>query len=71
LAGGKGKIRPKHAWAAGVIRMARNESHGIEAAAPLPFNSLMELPGKLEKLLIDHGVKVHPSTRMAKYLVED
>jgi hypothetical protein len=68
LAGGKGRIRPKHAWGAGVVRITRNEAHGIVPGDPIPFNSLMEIPAKIEKLLIDHGVEIHPSRRMAKYI---
>jgi hypothetical protein len=71
LAGAKGRIRPKHAWGAGVVVIARNDAHGIVARDPVPFNSLMEIPGKIEKVLIDHGIEIHPSNRMAKYIVDD
>jgi hypothetical protein len=71
LAGGKGRIRPKHAWGAGVVRITRNEAHGIVPGKPVPFNSLMEIPSKIEKVLIDQGIEIHPSSRMAKYIVED
>ena len=68
LADGKGRIRPKHAWGAGVIRMDPNDVHRIAGGDPIPFNSVAEIPAKLEKLLIDHGVTIHRSTRMKKYL---
>jgi hypothetical protein len=71
LANGKGMIRPKHAWSAGVVRIESNDAHGIVPLRPLPFNSLSEIPGKIEKVLIDHGIVVHPSGRMAKYLSSD
>jgi hypothetical protein len=67
LADGKGKIRPKHAWGAGVVRIERNDAHGIVPQNPLPFNSLLEIPAKIEKLLIDQGIEIHSSMRMAKY----
>jgi hypothetical protein len=68
LADGKGTIRPKHAWGAGVVRIERNDAHGIVPIDALPFNSLLEIPAKIEKLLIDQGIQIHPSTRMAKYI---
>jgi hypothetical protein len=71
LAGGKGRIQPKHAWSAGVVRITRNEAHGIVPEKPVPFNSLMEIPSKIEKVLIDHGIEIHPSRRMTKYIVGD
>jgi hypothetical protein len=71
LAEGKGRIRPKHAWSAGVVGIARNEAHGIVPRDQVPFNSLMEVPAKIEKVLIDHGVEIHPSSRMAKYIADD
>ena len=37
----EGKVIPKHAWAAGVVRMERNRSHGIEPGWPAPFHSLL------------------------------
>jgi hypothetical protein len=71
LADGTGRIRPKHAWGAGVVRMTRNDAHEIVPGKPLPFNSLMEIPSKIEKVLIDHGIEIHPSSRMAKYTAQD
>ncbi len=68
LAVGKGKIRPKHAWGSGVVRIDRNDSHGITPGDPVPFNSLSEIPPKIEKVLIDHGITLHPSDRMKKYM---
>jgi hypothetical protein len=69
LAEGKGRIRPKHAWAAGVVRLEPNDSHGIRSASPVPFNSIAEIPAKIEKVLIDNGVSLHPSDRMRKYII--
>ena len=68
LAETKSRIRPKHAWGSGVVRIARNESHGIEPLSPSMFNSLAEIPMKIEKVLIDHGITIHDSEKMKKYM---
>ncbi len=65
---GKGRILPKHAWGSGVVRLERNRAHGINPQPPVPFNSLAELPGVIEKVLIQNGITIHPSTRMRKYM---
>ncbi|OGC93674.1 MAG: hypothetical protein A2W25_06130 [candidate division Zixibacteria bacterium RBG_16_53_22] len=62
------KVRPKHAWTSGVVRVRRNDTHGIMPKHPIPFNSLMELPGIIERALIDHSIVLHPGVRMKKYL---
>lgn len=67
LVEGKGYVLPKHAWASGAVRMERNESHGIIPKKPIIFNSLMEIPAKIEKVLIDHGIVLHGSDKMDKY----
>lgn len=69
IAEGEGRIHPKHAWGEGVVRMARNRVHDIRPQHPVIFRSLMDLPTVIEKVLIQHGITVHPSTRMRKYLV--
>lgn len=66
LADGQGKIRPKHAWYHGVVLMDRNASHGIAPKNPRPFNSIMQLPAIVERVLIEHGVKLHPGDRTRK-----
>jgi len=67
LADGKGKIRPRHAWGSGVVRIAPNDAHEITPQDPIMFNSLAEIPSKIEKVLIDHKITIHPSDRMKKY----
>lgn len=69
IAKGKGWIKPKHAWTQGVVSMDRNESHDIIPGYPRPFNSLMELPAVIEKVLIQHGVTLHLASKMEKYIV--
>lgn len=68
MTGMKGYILPKHAWTAGVVRMERNDSHGIIPSNPRPFNSLMEIPTVIEKVLVQHGIKLHRIRRMVDYI---
>ena len=51
-----GKIVPKHA-AAGVVRIERNEAHGITPGSPKPFHSLFNI-SLIERVLIDHESSV-------------
>src|SRR2546422_8566162 len=62
------KVVPKNAWTSGVVRMERNKSHGIQPGKPEPFHSLLDVSAIIEKVLIDHGVVLHPSRRMRKYI---
>ncbi len=48
--------------------MAPNSVHELRPKKPMFFNSLMELPGVIEKVLIQHGITIHPSPRMRQYL---
>ena len=70
IAESKGKIRPKHAWSSGVVRVERNESHGIIPNGPVPFNSLMDLTSVIEKVLLAQGITLHPSLKMQRYFKE-
>ena len=63
-----GEIMPKHAWASGVVRIERNESHGIKPKAPRPFHTLLDVGAVIEKVLIEHGIVLHPSKKMSKYV---
>lgn len=63
-----GKVLPKHAWTSGVVRMERNNSHGINPGNPRPFHSLLDVGAVIEKVLIEHGVVLHSSRRMKKYM---
>jgi hypothetical protein len=65
----KGKVVPKEGWTSGVVRITPNKAHGIEPGAAVPFNSLMELPAKIEKVLIDNGITLHLTGKGEKYLV--
>ena len=35
---------------------------------PRPFNSLMEIPAAIEKVLVESGVKLHIDWAMSKYI---
>lgn len=67
IAENEGCVIPKHVWGSGVVRLAGNDVHGIDASQPLPFNSLMELPAKIEELLIENEITVRPSRKERKY----
>jgi hypothetical protein len=64
----KDKVIPKHAWAAGTVRIKRNDAHGIGPSSPIPFNSLLDLGLSIVKVLIAHGVILHPGRKMKKYI---
>lgn len=67
----KGLVIPKHAWASGVVRVEKNEVHGIKPSTPIPFNSLLDLGTSVERTLIEHGVVLHSSRKMKKYFSGD
>jgi hypothetical protein len=68
IADGLGRVVPKHAWSSGVVRIERNLTHGIAPKSPKPFHSLLDLGAVIERVLVDHGVTLHPSRRMRKYV---
>lgn len=60
----KGRVLPKHAHAAGMIRVRANPMHGIKAAKQEPFHSMAAIPVALEKLLRRTGIRIHPTPKM-------
>lgn len=64
----KGKVIPKNAWTSGVVRIEPNKTHGIKPQNPIPFNSLLDVGSAIEEVLIKHGITLHPSRRMRKYV---
>jgi hypothetical protein len=64
----EGKIIPKHAWSSGVVRVERNDSHGIKPGAPKPFHSLLDVGAVVEKVFIEHGIVLHLGRTMLKYV---
>lgn len=64
----KGKVVPKHAWTSGVVRVTRNDAHGIKPGQPIVFHSLLEIGAAVEKLIIEQGIVLHPGRKDKKYL---
>jgi hypothetical protein len=71
IAAGKGKIKPKHAWDSGVVRLERNKTHGIIPQNPVPFHSPFDLTKVIESVLIQHGISLHHGHKTRKYYVEN
>ncbi len=63
LAASKSQVRPRHAWSSGMVRMEKNEAHGLSGGDPLPFNSLLELPAEPVRPLSAAGVLLPPRAR--------
>jgi hypothetical protein len=59
LAEQKGQIVRRHAKTGGIVRIERNAAHGITNVDTVPFNSLLELPWAIEKVLKANKVKLH------------
>jgi hypothetical protein len=53
---------------AGGVRIERNDSHGIKPAKPLPFHSLLDMGAVIKRVLVEHGIVLHPSRKMAEYM---
>jgi hypothetical protein len=68
IASEDGKIIPKHAQSGGVVRMERNKSHNIEPGKPRVFHTLLDVGAVIEKVLIEHGIVIHPGRTMSKYV---
>jgi hypothetical protein len=66
----KDRIRPRHAWSSGVVRIERNKAHSITPGHPRPFNSLPEIGVAIEKVLMEHGIILYHSRKMRKYMAE-
>lgn len=61
-------IRPKHAKSGGTVQIVANKAHGIHPRKPSTFNTLAELQTKLEALLIEHKIKLHPFKATRRYM---
>ena len=69
IADGENMVIPKTGWTHGVVKINRNDSHGIKQSGnPIPFNSLMELPAKIEELLIREGITLRRNSNMRRYI---
>ena len=62
----KHKLMPRHAWDNGTVGMDSNKSHRIQPKSPMPFNSLLDLPSVLAKVLVQHGVTLHAGRKLRK-----
>jgi hypothetical protein len=67
----KGSVLKKHAWTCGMVRLDTNQTHGIKSVKPRPFNSLLDLGSAVEKVLMEHGIILHASRKMRKYITCD
>lgn len=63
-----GQILKKYALTAGVVRMEPNTSHDIKPGKPRPFHTLLDVGSVIERVLIEHGIVLHPGRRMSKYV---
>lgn len=63
-----GRIIPKECWDSGVVRIARNKAHGIVPIEPIPFNSLLDLPAKMEQLFLKSAIKLHLGRSSRRYM---
>jgi len=66
-----GCVIPKHAWTSGVVHMEKNDSHGITPCNPKVFHSLLDIGAVIEKVLMEHDIVLHPSTKMQKYITQE
>lgn len=66
----KGKNVPKHGWTMGVLYLTENKSQGIKPRQA-HFDSLMEIPAKIEELIIEEGIVLHTCRKMKKYVVDE
>ena len=55
---------------AGVVRLERSKAHRIDTCNPQPFHSLLDVGAVIEKALIQHGIRLHTSRQMKKYIEE-
>jgi hypothetical protein len=63
----KSDVLPRRAWSAGVVRIERNDTHGIKPGKPQPFHSLLDVGAVIERVLISHEIALLPSKKMQKY----
>jgi hypothetical protein len=61
--------RKGEGWTSGTVSMVASPVHGITSPKARIFNSLLQLPAVIEKTLKEHGIKLHISKGMKKYVV--
>jgi len=57
-----------HGWTSGTVSMVANKAHDITSPKARIFNSLLDLPAVIEKTLKGHGIVLHISNGMKKYV---
>jgi len=65
---GEGYVIPKQAWSSGMVRIERNETHGIRPGSPKPFHSLLDIGAVIERVLTAQGITLHRNKKMKKYV---
>jgi hypothetical protein len=65
---GPERVRPKHGWTSGIVRIKTNRTHGIEPGKARTFNSLLDMGAAIEQILKDHGIVLHVSRGMKSYI---
>jgi hypothetical protein len=67
IATAQGQVVPKHGWTSGVVRIKSNPVHGFVDHDPIIFNTLAQVPAKIEELLIREGIVLRPTARTRRY----
>lgn len=70
IADSEGYVEPKNAWTRGMVNIERNDAHQIVPGPWKHFNSLLEITGVIEKVFIQHNVKLHLGGKMKNYIAE-
>lgn len=70
IAKGKSNVAKKHCWTNGMVRIQANKTHDIKPLPTSPFASLMDINAVIEKVLIKNQIKLHPSNRTRKYIIQ-
>ena len=61
---GPGPIKPKHGWDSGMIHITANPSHRLKSIKAVPFQSLMDLPRAMEKVIIECELTLLSGTKV-------
>jgi len=61
---GPGPIKPKHGWDSGMIHITANPSHRLKSIKAVPFQSLMDLPRAMEKVIIEYELTLLSGTKV-------
>jgi hypothetical protein len=70
IASSKGDVIPKTCWDCGMIVMEKNSLHGIKPQTPLPFPTFSSISRVIEKVLVQHGIKMKHGSKSSKLLYD-